>query len=64
MTISIDGPQEMQDKFRVFHNGKGSYDIVAPKIKELLARHRSRPIGARVTLTSAVARRQDASTGT
>ena len=29
----------------------GSYDIAAPKIKALLARHRSRPIGARVTLT-------------
>ena len=42
----------MQDKFRVFHNGTGSYDVVAPKIKELLRRHRSRPIGARVTLTS------------
>jgi len=26
--------------------------VVAPKIKELLKRHRSRPIGARVTLTS------------
>ncbi len=52
VTISIDGPKEMQDQFRVFHNGKGSYDIVAPKIKELLKRHRSRPIGARVTLTS------------
>ena len=37
---------------RVFHGGAGSYDIVAPKIKELLRRHRSRPIGARVTLTS------------
>ena len=42
-----------QDKFRVFHNGTGSYDVVAPKIKELLQRHRSRPIGARVTLTRA-----------
>ncbi len=52
VTISIDGPKEMQDKFRVFHNGTGSYDIVAPKIRELLDRHRSRPIGARVTLTS------------
>jgi uncharacterized protein len=52
VTISIDGPKEMQDQFRVFSNGKGSYDIVAPKIKELLKRHRSRPIGARVTLTS------------
>jgi len=44
----------MQDKFRVFHNGEGSYDVVAPKIKELLRRHTSRPIGARVTLTSGV----------
>src|SRR6266852_8672097 len=52
VTISIDGPKEMQDQFRVFSNGKGSYDIVAPKIRELLRRHRSRPIGARVTLTS------------
>src|SRR5438067_7268612 len=53
VTISIDGPKEVQDKFRVFNNGAGSYDLVAPKIRELLKRHRSRPIGARVTLTSA-----------
>ena len=53
VTISIDGPREVQDKFRVFNNGAGSYEIVAPKIKELLRRHRTRPIGARVTLTSA-----------
>ena len=52
VTISIDGPRELQDKFRVFHNGAGSYEVVAPKIKDLLRRHRSRPIGARVTLTS------------
>ena len=51
VTISIDGPEEMQDKFRVFNNGAGSYDVAAPKIKALLARHRPRPIGARVTLT-------------
>jgi len=52
VTISIDGPKEVQDQFRVFHNGAGSYEIVAPKIAELLRRHRTRPIGARVTLTS------------
>jgi uncharacterized protein len=52
VTISIDGPQDVQDKFRVFNNGMGSYDIALPRIKALLARHRSRPIGARVTLTS------------
>ena len=39
VTISIDGPEEMQDKFRVFNNGQGSYDMAAPKIKALLARH-------------------------
>ena len=54
VTISIDGPREMQDKFRVFHDGRGSYDVIAPKVRELLLRHRSRPIGARVTLTSDV----------
>jgi uncharacterized protein len=55
VTISIDGPKEMNDKLRVFSNGQGSYEVIAPKIKELLARHRSRPIAARVTLTSQVA---------
>jgi uncharacterized protein len=53
VTISFDGPPEMQDKFRVFHNGRGSYDIAAPRIKSLLAKHKTRPVGARVTLTSA-----------
>jgi uncharacterized protein len=51
VTISIDGPPDLQNKFRVFKNGACSYDLVAPKIKELIRRHRSRPIGARVTLT-------------
>ena len=52
VTISIDGPKEVQDRFRVFSGGAGSYDVVLPRIKQLLARHRGRPIGARVTLTS------------
>jgi uncharacterized protein len=51
VTISIDGPPDLQDRFRVFRDGAGSYDLIAPKIRELLAVHRSRPIGARVTLT-------------
>ena len=51
VTISIDGPADIQNKFRVFHHGGGSYAQVEPNIKALLARHRSRPIGARVTLT-------------
>jgi uncharacterized protein len=51
VTISMDGPEESQDKFRVFKNGMGSYAMILPRVKALLARHRSRPIGARVTLT-------------
>lgn len=51
VTVSIDGPKPVQDGLRVFHNGKGTYDVVLPKIKALLEKHRSRPIGARVTLT-------------
>ncbi|MEO6445799.1 MAG: quinohemoprotein amine dehydrogenase maturation protein [Gemmatimonadaceae bacterium] len=51
VTVSMDGAREQQDELRVFANGMGSYDIIAPKVKELLRRHRSRPIGARVTLT-------------
>lgn len=51
VTISIDGPEDLQNRFRVFKNGAGSYDVAAPKVKALLARHRTRPIGARVTLT-------------
>ncbi|HEX9579986.1 MAG TPA: quinohemoprotein amine dehydrogenase maturation protein [Gemmatimonadales bacterium] len=51
VTVSIDGPKDAQDEFRVFKNGRGSYDIVVPRIRELLQRHTSRPIGARVTLT-------------
>lgn len=52
VTVSIDGPKATNDQFRVFANGRGSYDIIVPKIRELLARHKTRPIAARVTLTT------------
>ena len=51
VTVSMDGPAEMHDKLRVFANGKGSYDIIAPRVQALIANHRTRPITARVTLT-------------
>jgi uncharacterized protein len=51
VTVSMDGGREQQDRFRVFNNGMGSYDVVLPNIKMLLERHRRRPVGARVTLT-------------
>jgi uncharacterized protein len=54
VTVSIDGDQELNDKMRVFHDGRGSYNIIVPKIKMLLERHRTNSIGARVTLSSGV----------
>ena len=54
VTVSIDGDRELNDKMRVFHDGRGSYDIILPKIKMLLARHRTNSIGARVTLSAGV----------
>jgi uncharacterized protein len=51
VTVSMDGGREQQDRFRVFNNGMGSYDVVLPNIRLLLERHRRRPVGARVTLT-------------
>jgi len=35
--ISFDGPEEIQDAQRPFAGGKGSYDFILPKIKNLLA---------------------------
>jgi uncharacterized protein len=54
VTVSIDGPKEMHDQLRVFANGRGSYDIIEPRVRALIQNHRTRPITARVTLTSGV----------
>ena len=52
VTVSIDGSKESHDKFRVFANGRGSYDIIEPRVRALIRDHRTRPITARVTMTS------------
>lgn len=54
LTVSIDGPRELHDRNRRTVGGKGTYDVVAEKARMLLARYRSRPVGARVTLTAGV----------
>jgi uncharacterized protein len=54
VTVSIDGDQELNDRMRVFHDGRGSYSVIAPRIQNLLKKHRTNSIGARVTLTSQV----------
>lgn len=54
LTISMDGPRALHDRNRRTIGGKGTYDVVAPKVRRLLDRYRSRPVGARVTLTPGV----------
>ncbi|MEZ5478167.1 MAG: quinohemoprotein amine dehydrogenase maturation protein [Thiolinea sp.] len=54
LTVSMDGPKTLHDLNRLTVGGKGSYDVVAAKARMLLARYRSRPVGARVTLTAGV----------
>ena len=54
VTVSMDGPKEMHDQLRVFANGRGSYDIVEPRVRALIQGHRTRPITARVTLTAGI----------
>ena len=33
VTISIDGNRELNDKMRVFADGRGSYDVIVPRIR-------------------------------
>jgi uncharacterized protein len=54
VTVSMDGPPDLHDQLRVFANGRGSYDIVEPRVRALIAGHRTRPITARVTMTAGV----------
>jgi uncharacterized protein len=54
VTVSMDGPPDLQDKRRVYKSGKGSYAVVEPRLRKLIAGHRTRAITARVTLTDGV----------
>lgn len=54
LSVSIDGPRSIHDLNRRTVGGAGTYDVVRRKVDMLLGRYRSRPIGARVTLTSGV----------
>ncbi|MCL2656994.1 MAG: quinohemoprotein amine dehydrogenase maturation protein [Betaproteobacteria bacterium] len=51
LSISIDGPQAIHDRNRRTIGGLGTYATVRRKVDMLLSRYRSRPVGARVTLT-------------
>ena len=52
ISVSIDGPRAIHDRHRRTVGGRGTYDVVARKVRLLLERYRSRPVGARVTLTA------------
>ncbi len=54
LTVSMDGPKAVHDKNRIAVNGQGTYDLVTRRIAPLLASYRSRPVGARVTLTRGI----------
>ena len=40
VTVSMDGRPDLHDKLRVFANGQGSYDIIAPRVRALIANHK------------------------
>ncbi len=54
LAVSMDGPKALHDANRRTVGGKGTYDVVADKVRLLLGRYRSRPVGARVTLTRGI----------
>ncbi|WP_322068726.1 quinohemoprotein amine dehydrogenase maturation protein [Paraburkholderia bannensis] len=54
LSVSMDGPRSVHDLNRRTVGGTGTYDVVRRKAEMLLKRYRSRPVGARVTLTSGV----------
>jgi uncharacterized protein len=51
IAVSIDGPKAVHDRNRLTVGGQGTYETVARKVRLLLGMYRSRPVGARVTLT-------------
>lgn len=54
LTISIDGPESLHNKTRVFDNGKGTYNSVVKNLSTLLEIYGERVVPARVTLTRGV----------
>lgn len=52
LAISMDGPEAVHNRHRLTIGGKGTYEVVTKKVRMLLSRYDSRPVGARVTLTN------------
>ena len=54
VSVSIDGPKKYHDARRTFKGGRGSYDMIYPRVRNLLQNHKTRRVAARVTLTHGV----------
>lgn len=54
IAVSMDGPKAYHDRNRITVGGQGTYDTVEKKVGLLLGKYNSRPVGARVTLTTGV----------
>lgn len=54
VTVSMDGPPEVHDRHRRLRGGQGSYRMVLPGVLALIRGHRTRPVGARATLTRGI----------
>lgn len=53
ITVSLDGVEEVQDRYRRFPDGRPTYQVILPRIRRLLEKARKRPVVARVTLVRA-----------
>ncbi|WP_096199296.1 radical SAM/SPASM domain-containing protein [Bacillus sp. FJAT-45350] len=51
VSVSMDGDEKTQDKWRPFQNGAGSYKLVSSNVRKLVAEKSGKPVAARVTLT-------------
>lgn len=50
MSITIDGDKKLHDTCRVFHNGKGSYDVVVEAIRDWNTKSHNRNTNTKVTI--------------
>lgn len=48
VTVSIDGPEEIHDRYRKFQNGKGTFKVISENVKKMSQHF---PVSARVTVT-------------
>lgn len=51
VVLSLDGRKETNDRMRVSRNGKGSYDVILPKFKEMVKRRGDKEYYIRGTYT-------------